>query len=111
MHTKTLGGFLGRLPASWLKQVHPEAQTPPNHDAMTPGQSPRAASSRGGPEPVTNMNYMNLIKKHWQALGFSILQAMHQAHSGEGALPVPKMGDQEACLSWIIKGRRFANCL
>ena len=23
---------------------------------------------------------------------------------------VPKMGDQEACLSWIIKGRCFTNC-
>ena len=35
---------------------------------------------------------------------------MLQVHSGEGALPVPKMGKQEACLSWIIKGRCFTNC-
>ena len=35
---------------------------------------------------------------------------MLQAHSGNGAPSVPKMGEQEACLSWIIKGRCFANC-
>ena len=57
-----------------------------------------------------NMNYVNSVKKRWLASGLSNLQAMLQAHSGDGAPLVPKMGDQEACLSWIIKGRCFANC-
>ena len=35
---------------------------------------------------------------------------MLQAHSGDKVLLVPKIGDQEACLSWIIKGRCFTNC-
>ena len=35
---------------------------------------------------------------------------MFQAHSGEGVLLVLKMHEQEAFLSWIIKGRCFANC-
>ena len=53
---------------------------------------------------------MNSIKKHWLASGLSNLQAMLQAHSGDRVPPVPKMGDQEACLSWIIKGQCFTNC-
>ena len=56
------------------------------------------------------MNYFNSVKKCWLASGLSNLQAMLQAHSGDGVLPFPKMGDQEACLSWIIKGRCFVNC-
>ena len=66
--------------------------------------------NRGLPEPVTNTNYVNSIKKRWLASGLSNLQAMLQAHSGDGAPSVPKMGEPEACLSWIIKGRCFANC-
>lgn len=45
------------------------------------------------------MNYMNSVKKRWLASGLSNLQAMLQAHSGDGVPPVLKMGDQEACLS------------
>ena len=30
VHTKTLDGFLGCLPASWLEKVHPGAQTQTN---------------------------------------------------------------------------------
>ena len=56
-----------------------------------------------------NTNYVN-VKKCWLASGLSNLQAMLQAHSGDRAPLVPKMGDQEACLSWIIKGRCFVNC-
>ena len=57
-----------------------------------------------------NMNYVISMKKCWLASGLSNLQAMLQAHSGDRAPWVPKMGNQEACLSWIIKGRCFANC-
>ena len=57
-----------------------------------------------------NTNYVNSVKKRWLTSGLSNLQAMLQAHSGDVAPPVPKIGDQEACLSWIIKGRCFVNC-
>jgi hypothetical protein len=57
-----------------------------------------------------NTNYVNSLKKRWQASGFNTLQAMLQAHMGKGTPLVPKMGDQESCLSWLIKGQCFANC-
>jgi hypothetical protein len=92
---------------------------PPGWSESTPTvrlQEPRAPQGTptsctcGTPEGVTNTNYVNSIKKRWQASGLSTLQLMLQAHSGEGAPPVPKMGEQEACLSWLIKGWCFANC-
>jgi hypothetical protein len=105
VHTKTLDGFLGRLPASWLERVHPESSTPGPSGAAPPGgQATPTARTRGTPEAVTNTNYVNSLKKRWQASGLNTLQAMLQAHTGEGAPPVPKMGEQEACLSWLIKG-------
>jgi hypothetical protein len=111
VHTKTLDGFLGRLPASWLERVHPESSTPGPSGAAPPGgQATPTARTRGTPEAVTNTNYVNSLKKRWQASGLNTLQAMLQAHTGEGAPLVPKMGEQEACLSWLIKGRCFANC-
>jgi hypothetical protein len=111
VHTKTLDGFLGRLPASWLERVHPEGSSPGSPGAAPPGgQVTPASRNRGTPEGVTNTNYVNSLKKRWQASGLNTLQAMLQAHAGEGAPPVPKMGEQEACLSWLIKGRCFANC-
>jgi hypothetical protein len=111
VHTKTLDGFLGRLPASWLERVHPDGSTPAVQTATPPGgQGASTSRTRGTPEGVTNTNYVNSLKKRWQASGLGTLQSMLQAHTGEGPPPVPKMGEQEACLSWLIKGRCFANC-
>ena len=112
IHTKTLDGFLGCLPASWLKKVRPDAQTQTNQGALVQmSPDPHPACNCRSLEPVMNTNYVNSVKKRWLASGLlSNLQAMLQAHSGDGAPLVPKMGDPEACLSWIIKGRCFANC-
>ena len=100
VHTKTLDGFLSCLPASWLKKVHPDTQIQTNQGAPAPSSpDPHPTHNCGSPELVTNTNYVNSMKKHWLASGLSNLQAMLQAHSGDGALPVPKMGDQEVCLS------------
>ena len=111
VHTKTLDGFLGHLPASWLEKVHPDAQTQTTRGAPAPSSpDPCPTFNHGSLEPITNTNYVNLVKKHWLASGLSNLQAMLQAHSGDGAPPVPKMEDQEACFSWIIKCRCFVNC-
>ena len=38
IHTKTLDGFLGHLPASWLKKVCPDAQTQTNQGALVPSR-------------------------------------------------------------------------
>ena len=111
IHTKTLDGFLGCLPASWLEKVCPDAQTQTNRGALAPlSPDPRPTHNHESLEPVMNTNYVNSVKKRWLTSGLSNLQAMLQAHSGDGAPLVPKMGDQEACLSWIIKGRCFTNC-
>ena len=103
MHTKMLDGFLGFLLTSWLEQVHPEAHVLTNQDTMTMNWEPHTTHNQRFPEPVMNMNYVNLVKKHWLASGLLNLQTMFQAHSG-GVLPVPKMGEQEPCLSGSSKG-------
>jgi hypothetical protein len=109
--TKTLDGFLRCLPASWLERVHPKGSTPGSSSVAPPGgQVTLAPCTHSTPEGVTNTNYVNSLKKHWQASGLNTLQAMLQVHMGKGAPPVPKMGEQEACLSWLIKGQCFANC-
>jgi hypothetical protein len=106
-----LDGFLGHLPASWLERVHPEGSTPGASSATSPGgQGTQASHTCSTLEGVNNTNYVNSLKKHWQASGLSTLQSMLQVNSGKGAPPVPKMGKQEACLSWLIKGCCFANC-
>jgi hypothetical protein len=111
VHTKTLDGFLGRLLASWLERVHPDGLTPPAQAATSPiGPGTSTSRASGTPEGVTNTNYMNSLKKRWQASGLGTLQLMLQAHAGEGPPSVPKMGEQEACLLWLIKGWCFTNC-
>ena len=78
---------------------------------MPPSPDTRTTRNHGSLEPITNTNYVNSIKKHWIASsGLSNLQAMLQAHSGDGSPLVLKMGEQEACLSWIIKSRCFTSC-
>ena len=107
LHTKTLDRFLGWLPASWLEQIHPRAATPA---ALGTQENWAARSGWGVSDPLMNMNYVISIKKHWQASGHSTIAQLLQAHTGEGAAPVPMVGDQPACLLWILKGRCFVNC-
>lgn len=73
-------------------------------DATPMGWGPPTIHSWGSPELLMNTHYMNSIKKHWQDSGLTTLQTMLQVHTGDGGPPVPKTGDQEACLSWLIKG-------
>ena len=109
LHTKMLDGFLGWLPASWLEQVHPRA-APPVAPVAQDYQATKA--SQGAVDPVMmNTNYITSIKKCWQASGHTTIAQMLQVHTGEGTFPVPMVGDQSACLSWILKGCCFANCL
>jgi hypothetical protein len=59
---------------------------------------------------VTNTNYQVSFRKRWQAAGHTSIAQLLQAYTGEGAAPVPKMGDQTVCLSWLLRGRCFDNC-
>ena len=58
LHMKMLDKFLGWLPASWLEQVYPRAAPPVDKEDHT------SRASQGAADPVTNTNYMMLIKRH-----------------------------------------------
>ena len=59
---------------------------------------------------MTITNYVISVKKHWQALGHTTIAQLLQVHANEGDPPVPMVGSQTACLSWILKGRCYSNC-
>ena len=67
-------------------------------------------ASQEAMDSVMNTNYVTLIKKHWQALGHTTITQLLQVHTGKGTPPIPMVGNQSACLSWILKGHCFANC-
>ena len=60
--------------------------------------------------PVTNTNYVASIKNRWLASGHPTIAQLLQAHMGDGEPPVPTVGDQAVCLSWILKGRCHEGC-
>ena len=65
---------------------------------------------RGAHTPVTNTNYNNAIKKRWEAGAFASIKVMLDAHNTDTELKLPKFGTDDACLSWLLKGRCFADC-
>lgn len=102
-HTKTLDGFLGQLPASWMEQVTP-TETP------TTSKKKEAAKTSGSSAKANNTNWNVSIKKRWEAAHLqSIKELLGNKQEGTDA-PIPKFGDSEACLSWLIRGRCFTNC-
>ena len=108
LHTKMLDGFLGQLLASWLEQVVPSL-APPSMPPASHGSWATQASHDSG-NPVTKMNYIHSLRKHWQASGHGSITQLLQAHTSEGTPPMPMMGDQVACLSWLLRGCCFDNC-
>ena len=107
LHTKTLDGFLGCLPALWLEQASPRVMP-----WLMSGAAPTQASrwGQGSTSPATNTNYVASIKRCWLASGHATIAQLLQAYTGEGEPPVPTVGDQAACLSWILKGRCYESC-
>jgi hypothetical protein len=103
--TKTLDGFLGQLPASWLEHIQPTAATSATAKATT-----KSDKAKGAHTPVTNTNYNNAIKKRWEAGAFASIKAMLDAHNADTEVKLPKFGADDACLSWLLKGRCFADC-
>lgn len=103
--TKTLDGFLGQLPATWLEHVQPAAAT-----VTTAKATSKTDKAKGAHTPVTNTNYNNAIKKRWEAGAFASIKAMLDAHAADTEVKLPKFGADDACLSWLLKGRCFADC-
>ena len=108
LHTKTLDGFLGCLPASWMEHVAPSTMTPPGSTGQ--GRGTNLASGNAGGSMVMNTHYQVSFYKHWQAAGHISITQLLQAYTREGTPMVPKMGDQMVCLSWILRGQCFDNC-
>ena len=90
LHTKTLDGFLGCLPASWLEQASPRAM-PWSTSRAAPTQASRGG--RGSTNPATNTNYVASIKRCWLASGHATIAQLLQAYTGEGEPPVPTVRD------------------
>ena len=103
--TKTLDGFLGCLLVSWLEQVKPANQKSSGGTSSSNKSSIISKGSR-----VTNANWTASIKKHWEVANLVSLNKMLEAKDPNATTPLPKFGDMEACLSWLIKGRCFDNC-
>ena len=108
LHTKMLDGFLGHLLASWMEQVAPSAMRPMTSASQGGSQTNRLSQNAG--TMVTNTNYQSSLRKRWQASRHSSIAQLLQAYTGEGTPTVPMMGDQTACLSWLLRGRCFNNC-
>jgi hypothetical protein len=104
-NTKTLDGFLGQLPASWMDQVKP-TETP----AAGQKTNPTTPKASGRSARVNNTNWNLAIKKHWEAAHLKSLKEMLDNKQQGTDAPLPKFGDTEACLSWLIKSRCFSNC-
>ena len=64
----------------------------------------------GGSSRVNNMNWNVPIKKRWEAAHLKSLKEMLDNKQQGTDAPLPKFGDTEACLSWLIKGQCFSNC-
>ena len=58
---KMLDGFLGHLPASWIEQVKPTE----NPSLGGTGTSTKSTKTKGANICVTNTNWNESIKKHW----------------------------------------------
>ena len=98
---KTLDEFLGCLLVSWLEQVKPANQKS-SGGTSTSNKSNTPKGSR-----ITNTNWNVSIKKCWDAANIVSLSKMLEAKDPNATAPLPKLGDKEACLSWLIKGQCF----
>ena len=102
-HTKTLDGFLGKLPTSWLEKVKPTTSGASNQWFKKGKDKDTEADVQ-----VTNTSWNPSLKKHWEASGLNMLHDMLKKKPDTAE--ISKFGDKTACLSWIIKGRCFNTC-
>ena len=102
---KMLDGFLGCLLASWLERVKPTDQKSSGGRGNTSNKGNAAKGSC-----ITNTNWNASIKKCWEASNIVSPNKMLEAKDPNTTAPLPKLGDKEACLSWMIEGCCFDNC-
>ena len=62
LETKTLDGFLGHLPATWLEHIQPTAAGPSGTTKAAAKATAKSDKVRGAHTPVTNTNYNAAIK-------------------------------------------------
>ena len=101
-HTKTLDGFVGKLPTSWMEKVKPPAAA-----ASTQTKKGKDKDAEADIQ-VTNTNWNPSLKKCWEASGLTMLHDMLKKKPDN--VDILKMGDKTACLSWIVKGHCFSTC-
>ena len=102
-HTKTLDGFVGKLPTSWMEKVKPTASGASNQSKKGKDKDHVEADVQ-----VTNMNWNPSLKKCWEASGFTVLHDMLKKKPDN--VDILKMGDKTTCLSWLVKGHCFSTC-
>ena len=90
------------MPASWLEQVNPAEQKSLGGTSSSTKSTNVSKGSR-----MTNTNWNMSIKKCWEAANIVSLNKTLEAKDLNATVPLPKFGDTEACLSWLIKGRCF----
>jgi hypothetical protein len=100
--TKTLDGFLGQLPASWMEQVK-SSETPKKAEKAT-------KTGTGTNQKATNTNWNTSIKKRWEASNLRSIRELLNSKPEGNDTPLPKFGDETACLGWLIRGSCFGNC-
>ena len=101
-HTKTLDGFVGKLPTSWMEKVKLTTLGASNWPQK--GREKEAEADL----QVMNTNWHPSLKKHWEVSGLTVLHNMLKKKPDN--VDIPKMSDKTACLSWIIKGHCFSTC-
>ena len=101
-HTKTLDGFVGKLPTSWMEKVKPSTVT-----ASTRNKKGKDKEAEADVQ-VTNTNWNPTLKKRWEASGLTMLHDMLKKKPEN--VDIPKVGNKTACLSWLVKGRCFSTC-
>ncbi len=98
VNVKTVENFVPQLPTGWV-----EYQSGSRSGASTGTNTPKG-------ERVTNIHYVDSIKKRWKESGHSTMAEMIRAKPADSTVPIPKIGNEDACLSYHVKGSCFSNC-
>jgi hypothetical protein len=107
---------LPELPNSWVPLVlppapHSEVPAPAPSAAGTPGgaRGGGAAGPAAGVEPrPTNPRPNAALLQRWRKGGLSNMNQLLEKRSD--STKTPKLGDEEACLTWVLRGSCHHDC-
>ena len=85
-------------------------QVKPTENPLLGGTSTKGSKTKGTNVQFTNTHWTKSIKKCWEVANIVSLNKMLEAKNPSANAPLPKFGDQDACLSWLIKGWCFKTC-